>query len=189
MVKSQGKIKEGNKIKELIEVLKKRFEQNMSRHPHLDWSKIEAKLLASPKSLKTLSKMEATGGEPDVVLFDEPAGTYTFCDCSIESPSGRRNICYDQAALMNRIKNKPQNSAINMASQIGIELLNEKEYLYLQSLGDFDLKTSSWIKTPSEIRSLGGALFGDKRYNQSFIYHNGAESYYGSRGFRGSFKV
>lgn len=174
---------------QLLEILKARFEKNMNRHPGLEWSKVQAKLEANPEKLWSLSEMERTGGEPDVVGYDEKNGEYIFYDCAPESPIGRRSLCYDREALEKRKKHKPANSAIDMASAMGIELLTEDEYRALQQLGEFDLKTSSWVKTPSEIRNLGGALFCDRRYGHVFVYHNGAESYYSSRGFRGSLKV
>ncbi|HHZ01109.1 MAG TPA: DUF4256 domain-containing protein [Sedimentibacter sp.] len=174
---------------EIIKILKDRFEKNMSRHKDLDWDKIQVKLKANPEKLWSLNEMEKTGGEPDVIAYDENTDEYIFFDCSPESPVGRRNVCYDNEALESRKQNKPENSAINMAHEMGIEILTEEQYRELQKLGSFDLKTSSWIKTPDKIRKLGGALFCDRRYDTVFVYHNGAESYYGARGFRGSLRV
>ena len=173
----------------LISVLKVRFEKNLNRHKNLDWSKVQAKLDSSPAKLWSLNEMERTGGEPDVVSFDQTKGEYFFYDCSAESPKGRRSLCYDRKALDSRKQNKPVNNAVDMAAAMGIELLNEEEYRRLQQFGEFDLKTSSWIKTPADIRKPGGALFCDRRYNTIFVYHNGAESYYAARGFRGSLRV
>ena len=172
---------------ELLKTLKARFEKNPNRHKGIDWIKVEAKLKANPKKLGSLYEMERTGGEPDVVSQDK--GDYLFYDCSPESPTGRRSLCYDPAALESRKEHKPAGSAIEMAADMGIELLTEKEYRALQELGTFDLKTSSWVKTPAAIRKLGGALFCDRRYDTVFLYHNGAESYYAARGFRGVLKV
>ena len=174
---------------ELLGVLKARFEKNMGRHKGLDWSKVQAKLEANTEKLWSLNEMERTGGEPDVVGHDKKTGKYIFYDCSAESPKGRRSVCYDREALEARKENKPKDSAINVARAIGIELLTEDQYRELQKLGEFDLKTSSWVQTPSEIRKLGGALFCDRRYDTVFLYHNGADSYYAARGFRGSLKV
>ena len=174
---------------ELLTVLKTRFEKNMDRHKGLDWSKVQAKLEANPEKLWSLNEMERTGGEPDVVAFDKKSGEYSFYDCSVESPKDRRSVCYDREALEARKEHKPKNSAVDMATAMGIELLTEEKYRELQKLGNFDLKTSSWVKTPSDIRKLGGALFCDRRYNQVFLYHNGADSYYAARGFRGSLSV
>jgi len=178
---------------ELIKILKTRFEKNMARHKNFDWAKIQAKLELNPEKLWTLNEMENTGGEPDVVGTDKNTGEFIFYDCSAESPKGRRSICYDREALDSRKEFKPKNSAVDMANEMGIEILSEEQYRGLQSLqvsgGKFDSKTSSWIKTPDEIRRLGGALFCDFRYNNVFVYHNGAESYYAVRGFRGSLKV
>jgi hypothetical protein len=174
---------------ELLGVLKARFEKNMERHKGLDWSKVQAKLEASTEKLWSLNEMERTGGEPDVVGHDKKTGEYVFYDCSAESPKGRRSTCYDREALEARKENKPKDSAINMALAVGIELLTEDQYRELQKLGEFDLKTSSWVQTPSEIRKLGGALFCDRRYDTVFLYHNGADSYYAARGFRGSLRV
>ena len=174
---------------ELLKVLKVRFQKNMNRHKSLEWPKVQAKLEANPGKLWSLNEMEMTGGEPDVVAHDKKAGEYMFYDCAAESPKGRRSICYDHEALEARKEHKPENSAIEMAGDMGIELLTEEQYRELQKLGNFDLKTSSWVKTPPEIRKLGGALFCDRRYDTVFLYHNGAESYYAARGFRGSLKV
>ena len=161
----------------------------MNRHKGLEWAKVQAKLEANAEKLWSLSEMERTGGEPDVVSFDKKAGEYVFYDCSAESPKGRRSVCYDRAALDARKENKPKDSALDMAAAMGIELLTEEQYRELQKLGEFDLKTSSWIQTPADIRKLGGALFCDRRYNTVFLYHNGADSYYAARAFRGSLKV
>jgi hypothetical protein len=174
---------------ELLKVLQARFEKNTGRHKGLEWSKVQAKLEANAEKLWSLSEMEKTGGEPDVVGFDKKTGEYVFYDCSAESPKGRRSVCYDREALEARKENKPKDSAINMATAMGIELLTEEQYRELQKLGKFDQKTSSWIQTPAEIRKLGGALFCDRRYEQVFLYHNGADSYYAARAFRGSLKV
>jgi hypothetical protein len=174
---------------ELFGKLKARFEKNMKRHMGLEWSKVEARLEASPEKLWSLSEMERTGGEPDVVGHDAETGEFIFCDCSSESPIGRRSICYDREALDSRKENKPSGNAIEMASSMGIEILTEQQYRELQELGEFDRKTSSWVKTPGKIRDLGGALFCDRRYDHVFVYHNGAESYYAARSFRGRLKV
>ncbi|MCD8510101.1 MAG: DUF4256 domain-containing protein [Bacillus sp. (in: Bacteria)] len=174
---------------ELLSVLKDRFEKNMHRHPYIEWAQIQAKLEAHPEKLWSLNEMDRTGGEPDVVGQDEVTNEYIFYDCSAESPKGRRSVCYDQAALEARKKHKPDNSAVNMATEMGIELLTEEQYRELQKLGKFDAKTSSWVQTPDDIRELGGALFCDWRYGHVFVYHNGADSYYGARGFRGSLRV
>lgn len=174
---------------ELINVLKDRFEKNINLHKGLDWSKIQSKLESNPEKLWSLNEMEKTGGQPDVVAYNNKTDEYIFYDCSAETPESRRNICYDRAALESRKAFKPKNTAIDMADAMGIEILTEEQYRELQQLGNFDLKTSSWLKTPTEIRKLGGAIFADRRYNHVFIYHNGADSYYGVRGFRGSLKV
>lgn len=174
---------------ELLKTLQVRFEENMHRHKSLEWSKIQARLEAHPEKLSSLNAMESTGGEPDVVGYDKKTGEYIFYDCSAESPEGRRSLCYDREALQSRKKNKPQNSAMDIAAAMGIEILTEEQYRELQKLGEFDTTTSSWVKTPSEIRELGGALFCDRRYDHVFVYHNGAESYYAARGFRGSLRV
>ena len=174
---------------ELLTTLKARFEKNMNRHKGLEWSKVQAKLEANPEKLWSLNEMERTGGEPDVVSHDKKTGEYTFYDCSPDSPKGRRSVCYDREALDARKENKPKDSAVEMAAAVGIELLTEEEYRALQKLGNFDTKTSSWVKTPANIRKLGGALFCDRRYDTVFLYHNGADSYYAARGFRGSLTV
>jgi hypothetical protein len=174
---------------ELLTTLKARFEKNMNRHKGLDWAKVQTRLEANPEKLWSLNEMETTGGEPDVVGQDKKSGAYIFYDCSAESPKGRRSICYDREALEARKENKPKDSAINMATEIGVELLTEEQYRQLQKLGEFDLKTSSWVKTPADIRKLGGALYCDRRYNTVFLYHNGADSYYAARGFRASLSV
>lgn len=174
---------------ELIKILKSRFEKNMNRHQGVEWKKVETKLTADPAKLWSLNEMEISGGEPDVVGQDKKTGQYLFYDCSSESPKGRRSICYDHEALASRKEHKPENSAIEMASDMGIDILSEDEYRELQKLGSFDLKTSSWVKTPPAIRKLGGAFFCDRRYNHVFLYHNGAESYYAARGFRGCVRV
>ena len=174
---------------ELLLILKTRFEKNMPRNQGLDWAKIQAKIEANPEKLWSLNEMEETGGEPDVVGQDSKTGEYLFYDCAAESPKGRRSVCYDHEALESRKEYKPGNSAVGMAADMGITLLTEEEYRDLQSLGHFDSKTSSWLATPPEIRKLGGAIFGDYRFGRVFVYHNGAESYYAARGFRGSLKV
>jgi hypothetical protein len=173
----------------LLKALKARFEKNMNRHKGVGWAKVQAKLEANPAKLWSLHLMEETGGEPDVVEHDTKAGDYVFYDCSAESPKGRRSLCYDHEALESRKENKPEDSAINMAKDMGIELLTEEQYRALQELGEFDLKTSSWVKTPPKIRKLGGAIFCDRRFDTVFTYHNGAESYYAARGFRGALRV
>ncbi len=191
-MKMNGEVKNKLSLQEtegLLGLLKTRFEKNENRHPGLDWGKIQAKLEDNPQKLWILSEMEKTGGEPDVVGVDSTTGEILFFDCSVESPAGRRNLCYDQVALEGRKANKPEGSSVNMAASMGIELMTEEQYHQLQALGDFDTKTSSWLKTPSEIRKLGGAIFGDKRFGRVFIYHNGADSYYGARGFRGVLRV
>src|SRR6059036_2183307 len=174
---------------ELLGALKARFEKNMNRHKRLEWAKVQAKLEDNIEKLWSLNEMETTGGEPDVVGHDKKTGEYIFCDCSAESPKGRRSVCYDGEALESRKEHKPKNSAIDMAAAMGVELLTEEQYLELQELGDFDTKTSSWVQTPIDIRELGGALFCDRRYNHVFVYHNGAESYYAARAFRGSLRI
>jgi hypothetical protein len=174
---------------ELLKGLKARFEKNMNRHKGVEWAKVQAKLEDSPEKLWSLNEMEITGGEPDVVGYDKKQDQYIFFDCSEESPKGRRSLCYDGEALAARKENKPKDSAVNMAAEMGVELLTEEQYRELQELGKFDLKTSSWVKTPAAIRKLGGALFCDRRYNQVFVYHNGAESYYAARAFRGMLRV
>ena len=173
----------------LFKTLKARFEKNMHRHKGLEWKKVQARLEANMTKLGYLSEMERTGGEPDVVALEKKTGEYIFYDCSAESPSGRRSLCYDREALDSRKENKPKNSALDLAAAMGIEILSEGQYRELHELGSFDAKTSSWLKTPAEIRELGGAIFADFRFGKVFIYHNGAESYYAARGFRGSLKV
>ena len=174
---------------EILKILKARFEKNLDRHKSVKWQKIHEKLEKHEEKLWSLYEMERTGGEPDVISYDDKSDEYIFYDCSAESPKGRRSICYDKKALESRDKNKPEDSAIHMAEEMGIKILTEEQYRELQKLGEFDLKTSSWIETPEEIRKLGGALFCDRRYNTVFVYHNGADSYYASRGFRGSLRV
>lgn len=183
------KVLSAEETQELLKVLKARFEKNRDRHKGMDWSKIEARLEANPKKLWSLDEMEATEGEPDVVGYDKKTGEYLFYDCSAESPKGRRSLCYDRAALNSRKEHKPANSVLDMADEMGIELLTEEQYRELQKLGKFDLKTSSWVQTPEAIRKLGGAIFCDRRYETVFMYHNGAESYYAARGFRGMLRV
>ncbi len=175
--------------KELLNVLKVRFEKNMNRHKGIEWEKVLAKLEANTEKLWSLHEMERTGGEPDVIGHDKSTNEYIFYDCSAESPKSRRSLCYDREALESRKEHKPENNAVDLAAAMGIELLTEEQYRELQKLGNFDLKTSSWVKTPAEIRKLGGAIFCDRRYNHVFVYHNGAESYYGARAFRGSLRV
>lgn len=181
-------MKAANK-EELIKTLQTRFEENTHRHQGIDWRVVQAKLEVSPRKLETLYEMERTGGEPDVIGYDKKTASFTYCDCSPESPKGRRSLCYDGDARNSRKENKPIGSAVEMALSWGLELLNEAQYRELQSLGDFDTKTSSWVKTPRDIRKLGGALFCDRRYGQVFVYHNGAESYFAARGFRGLVNV
>jgi hypothetical protein len=178
-----------NQREELLTALKARFEKNMKRHKNLEWDKVRATLEAHPEKLWSLHEMERTGGEPDVVGYDKESAEYIFYDCSAESPKGRRSVCYDREALESRKEHKPGNSAIDLAAAMGIELLTEEQYRELQKLGEFDTKTSSWVKTPAAIRKLGGAIFCDRRYDTVFVYHNGAESYYAARGFRGSVRV
>ncbi|MFD2200933.1 DUF4256 domain-containing protein [Shivajiella indica] len=173
----------------LLKIVATRFQKNMNRHRDIEWERVEEKLLANPPKLWSLNQMELTGGEPDVVGVDGISGEFLIYDCASESPKGRRSVCYDPKALASRKEYKPYHSALGMAAEMGIEVLNEDEYRFLQQLGKFDAKTSSWLKTPDDIRNLGGAIFGDWRYGQVFIYHNGAESYYASRGFRGSLRV
>jgi hypothetical protein len=175
--------------RELLRTLQARFEQNMNRHKSMAWAEVQAKLEANAGKLKSLLEMERSGGEPDVIGGDKSTGEFVFCDCSAESPKGRRSICYDREAWEWRKENKPENNAIDMAAAMGVELLTEAQYRELQTLGNFDTKTSSWVKTPSAVRKLGGALFCDRRYDTVFLYHNGAESYYAARGFRGLLKV
>ena len=174
---------------ELLNVLKARFEKNRNRHQDLDWAEVQAKLENNPDKLWSLDEMELTGGEPDVVGYDATTGEYIFYDCSAESPKGRRSVCFDRAGWESRKEHKPENTAMDMATDMGIEILTEGQYREFQQLGKFDLKTSSWVKTPPEIRKLGGALYCDRRYDTVFLYHNGAESYYAVRGFRGSLRV
>ncbi len=178
-----------SQTEELLDILKDRFEKNGTRHKGIPWPAVQAKLLAIPAKLWSLNEMEITGGEPDVIGQDKKTGEFLFCDCSTESPKGRRSFCFDHDALESRKENKPLNSALGMAADMGIELLTEAQYRDLQLLGKFDLKTSSWVQTPADIRKLGGALFCDRRYNTVFTYHNGAESYYAARGFRGMLRV
>lgn len=188
MTKNKNELS-SEQCKQLIETLKSRFMENMQRHHSLEWEKVEGKLLSNMDKLWTLHQMEETGGEPDVIVHIEETDEYIFYDCSKESPKGRRSICYDREALESRKKFKPENSAVDMAITMGIEMLTEDEYRALQKLGDFDMKTSSWVHTPDNIRKLDGALFCDYRYEHVFVYHNGASSYYAARGFRGSLKV
>ena len=188
-MKSQKKQLSSGDRKELILILRQRFEKNMSRHKGLEWSKVEPRLESNSGKLWSLNEMEKTGGEPDVVGYDKSTGEYIFFDCSAESPKGRRSICYDHEALEARKEHKPENSAIQMAEDMGIDILTEEQYFELQKLGGFDAKTSSWLKTPPDVRRLGGAIAGDFRYGRVFIGHNGAESYYGARGFRGSLRI
>lgn len=188
-IKSSKKKLPAEQREELLSTLKARFEKNMNRHKGLEWATVQAKLEANTEKLWSLNEMEITGGEPDVVGYDKKTGEYIFYDCSAESPKGRRSLCYDHEALESRKEHKPENSAIEMASDMGIEVLTEEQYRELQQVGKFDTKTSSWLKTPADIRKLGGAIFGDFRFGHVFIYHNGAESYYAARGFRGALKV
>ena len=173
----------------LVATLRARFEENPSRHKSIKWEKVEARLMGSPAKLSSLFQMEETGGEPDVIGYDKNSVEYIFYDCSAETPKGRRSVCYDREALNSRKEHKPKNSALDMAEEMGIEILSEDDYRQLQTLGEFDLKTSSWIETPDKIRRLGGALFCDRRFDHVFLYHNGAESYYAARGFRGKLRV
>ncbi|MBE2284607.1 MAG: DUF4256 domain-containing protein [Prosthecobacter sp.] len=173
----------------LLEVLKTRFEKNMSRHRGIEWTKVQARLDASPEKLRSLAEMEETGGEPDVIGHDKKTGQFLFVDCSPETPKGRVSVCYDREGLESRKEHRPKDTAMDMAAAMGIEMLTEEQYFALQKLGDFDSKTSSWIKTPDDIRKLGGALYGDRRYGRVFIGHNGAQSYYAARAFRGCLKV
>src|SRR5438094_9717699 len=188
-IKSNKKDLSPEQRKELLGALKARFEKNMNRHKGLEWAKVQAKLEADTGKPWSLNEMERTGGEPDVVGFDKKTDEYIFYDCSAESPKGRRSLCYDGEALESRKEHKPENSAVDMAAAMGVELLSEEQYRELQELGKFDTKTSSWVQTPSQIRKLGGALFCDRRYDTVFVYHNGAESYYAARAFRGSLRV
>lgn len=189
MAKKTKKELSSSQREELLSALKARFAKNMNRHKGLDWAKVQARLEADPEKLWSLNEMESTGGEPDVVGHDKKTGEFIFYDCAAESPKGRRSICYDAEALEARKEHKPADSAVNMAAAMGIELLTEEQYRELQQLGKFDTKTSSWIQTPADIRKLGGAIFADFRYGHVFVYHNGAESYYGGRGFRGALRV
>lgn len=188
-LKSNKKMLTQEQREQLLRALKARFEKNMDRHQGLEWAKVQAKLDANAEKLWSLSEMEQTGGEPDVVEHNKKTGEYIFYDCSAESPKGRRSFCYDREALQSRKENKPKDNAVDAAATMGIELLTEEQYQKLQNLGEFDTKTSSWLHTPSKIRELGGALFCDRRFNTVFVYHNGAESYFAARGFRGSLKV
>jgi hypothetical protein len=188
-VSSKKKALSSEQRKELLGALKARFEKNMNRHKGLEWAKVQTKLEANAAKLWSLHEMERTGGEPDVVGHDNKTGEYIFCDCSAETPKGRRNVCYDRDAQEARKEFKPENNAMDVAAAMGIELLTEEQYRELQKLGNFDTKTSSWVKTPSDIRELGGALFADRRYDTVFVYHNGASSYFGGRAFRGSLRV
>lgn len=188
-MKSLKKELSSEESKNLIKLLNSRFEKNMYRHEGIEWADVLEKLNNNTEKLWSINQMEETGGEPDLIAYNEVTGEYIFCDCSVESPKARRSICYDHEALESRKENKPQNSAINMAAEMGIEILTEEQYRFLQKLGNFDIKSSSWVKTPDNIRKLGGAIFCDRRYDTVFVYHNGAESYYGSRGFRGILKV
>lgn len=174
---------------ELLATLKRRFEENMHRHTGIDWRDVQARLEAHPEKLRSLAEMERTGGEPDVIGYDGESGIFLFFDCSAQSPAGRRSLCYDRDARLGRKHHPPKSSAVEMAEAMGVELLDEEQYRFLQTLGEFDTKTSSWIKTPDEVRKLGGALFCDRRYGRVFVYHNGADSYYSSRGFRGLLRV
>ena len=189
IVNSNKKKLSQQQSEELLQTLKTRFEKNMSHHKGIEWAKVQAKLEANPAKLWSLDDMETTGGEPDVVGYDKKTDEYIFYDCSVESPKDRRSLCYDRQALDSRKEHKPKDSAMDMAAAMGIEILTEEQYRELQQLGNFDLKTSSWVKTPADIRKLGGALFCDRRYNTVFLYHNGAESYYAARGFRGALRV
>jgi hypothetical protein len=174
---------------DLLQVLKARFERSLHRHKGIVWDKVQAKLEADAKALKSLAEMEVSGGEPDVIGYEKATGQYVYCDCAAESPSGRRSLCYDRKALNSRKENKPKGNAVEAAAVLGIELLTEAQYRDLQQLGEFDTKTSSWVATPDDVRALGGALFCDRRYGKVFVYHNGAESYYAARGFRGVLRV
>ncbi|WP_347158316.1 DUF4256 domain-containing protein [Pontibacter chitinilyticus] len=189
MTKSNTKEVSAAQREELLSTLKARFEKNRNRHKALEWNKVQAKLEANPEKLWSLQEMERTGGEPDVVGYDKETDEYIFVDCSAESPKGRRSVCYDREGLESRKEHRPENNALDMAAAMGIELLTEEQYRELQQLGKFDTKTSSWLKTPPAIRELGGAIFADFRYNQVFVYHNGAQSYYAARAFRGSLRV
>lgn len=186
---SKSKNLSASQIQELLNILKTRFEKNTNRHQGMEWQNVAAKLTANPEKLWSLNEMEQSGGEPDVVEYDAKTKEFVFYDCVAESPKGRRSCCYDRESLKSRKENKPAHNAMDLATNMGIEMLNEEQYRALQQLGEFDLKTSSWIKTPAEIRKLGGAVFCDRRYNTVFLYHNGAESYYAARGFRGLLRV
>lgn len=188
-VKSNKRELSPKQREELLKTLKHRFEQNMNRHVDLEWAKVRAKLEANPEKVWSLNEMERTGGEPDVVGHDQKAGEFVFYDCSAESPKGRTSVCYDREGLESRKAHRPENNAVDMATDMGVELLTEAEYRALQKLGSFDTKTSSWVKTPADIRNLGGALFCDRRFGHVFVYHNGAQSYYASRAFRSSLRV
>lgn len=189
MSKSSKNKLSASQATELLDILKKRFEKNKKRHSGIEWVNVQEKLQANPGKLWSLNEMEITGGEPDVVRFDKKTGEYIFFDCAEESPKGRRSTCFDREGWESRKEHRPENTAIDMAEEMGVELLTEEEYRFLQELGNFDLKTSSWIQTPASIRKLGGALFCDRRYDHVFTYHNGAQSYYGARGFRASLRV
>jgi hypothetical protein len=189
MAKKNKKELSAEQNKELLNVLKSRFEKNMNRHKGLEWAEVKAKLDSKTEKIRSLNEMEISGGEPDVVGFDKKTCEYIFYDCSAESPVGRRSVCYDREGLESRKEFKPESNAVDMAAEMGIEILTEEQYRELQKLGTFDTKTSSWLKTPSDIRKLGGAIFADFRYGNVFVYHNGAQSYYGSRGFRGWLRV
>ncbi|MGV8980580.1 DUF4256 domain-containing protein [Clostridium sp.] len=188
-MKDEKRVLSPEQREELLNSLKARFEKNMNRHRDFNWSRVQAKIEANTEKLWSLNEMERTGGEPDVVGYDKETSEYIFYDCSAESPKGRRSVCYDREGLESRKEHKPENNAIDMSAAMGIELLTEEQYRDLQKLGNFDVKTSSWVKTPLDIRKLGGALFVDRRYNNVFVYHNGAQSYYGVRAFRGSLRV
>jgi hypothetical protein len=188
-VKSTKKELSPKQREELLNLLRARFDKNMNRHKGVEWAKVQARLQGNPEKLWSLDQMETTGGEPDVVGYDQSTGEYIFYDCSAESPKGRRSLCYDREALDARKENKPADNAMDVATAMGVELLTEEQYRELQKLGEFDTKTSSWVKTPTAIRKLGGAVFCDRRYNTVFLYHNGAESYYAARGFRGSLRL
>ena len=188
-INSNKKVMSPEQREELLRALKARFEKNMNRHKNLEWAKVQTKLEANTEKLLSLNEMERTGGEPDVVGHDKKTGEYIFYDCSAESPKGRRSVCYDREGQESRKEHKPENNAIDMAAAMGIELLTEEQYRELQKLGNFDTKTSSWVKTPSDIRKLGGAIFADRRYGKVFVYHNSAPSFYSSRAFRGSLRV
>jgi hypothetical protein len=189
IIKNNRKKLSPEQYKDLFRALKARFEKNTNRHKGLEWAKVQARLEANADQLWSLNEMETTGGEPDVVGHDKKTGEYVFYDCSAESPNGRRSVCYDREGQESRKEHKPEDNAIDMAAAMGIELLTEEQYRELQNLGNFDAKTSSWLKTPSDIRALGGAIFADFRYGKVFVYHNGAQSYYGARAFRGSLRV